>query len=46
MKIAYIGFDPGDDGFITAKVEGEEHKFYSMPTEPEETGKILVQSIL
>ena len=41
MKKAFIGFDPGADGFITAKVEGEEHKFYAMPTEPEETGKFL-----
>jgi len=41
MRTVFIGFDPGADGFITAKVEDDKYHFYAMPTEPEETGKIL-----
>jgi len=41
MKIAYIGFDPGADGFITAYSVEHDFRFYSMPTELEETGKVL-----
>jgi len=43
MKTAYIGFDPGADGFITIcdKDQGEEFTYYAMPTQPEETGKLL-----
>ena len=43
MEIAYIGFDPGADGFITVgtKDSGEEFTYYPMPTQLEETGTIL-----
>jgi hypothetical protein len=41
MKKAFIGFDPGADGFITTWTLESGYKFYSMPTELEETGTIL-----
>lgn len=40
MKEILLGMDPGKDGFITAW-DGEEFKFYSMPTYKVDTGNLL-----
>ena len=40
MKEILLGMDPGRDGFITAW-DGNEFKFYAMPTHKVDTGKIL-----
>jgi len=40
MKIAYLGVDPGKSGFITG-FDGDEFKFWAMPTHKVETGEFL-----
>ena len=40
MKEILLGMDPGKDGFITAW-DGEEFKFYAMPTHKVDTGNLL-----
>jgi hypothetical protein len=40
MKEILLGLDPGKDGFITAW-DGDDFKFYAMPTHKVETGKFL-----
>ena len=40
MKVAYIGIDPGVDGFITV-FKDNDYLFYPMPTHKVETGELL-----